>query len=64
MNNCGYVKYVDILNSLHPLSLVLSDLYGPICGKVLMKKSTGEVSITNDGSSVLQSLATPHPIAK
>ncbi|XP_076820363.1 T-complex protein 1 subunit alpha-like [Clavelina lepadiformis] len=58
------VKYDDILSSLDIVIPIISDIFGPSDGKVLMTTGTGTVNVTSDGTSVLKSLSLTHPVAR
>ena len=66
MEKCGYkfIDLKDVLQSMQPLRCVLSDIFGPTLGKVMMTKQTGEVVITNDGSSIARATISGNPVVR
>ena len=58
------VKLSELVDNLQPLFEVISSAFGPTLAKVILAKSTGEVTVTNDGMSILNAASAANPVVK
>ncbi|XP_062904352.1 Bardet-Biedl syndrome 10 protein [Mobula hypostoma] len=63
----GWDSALDIENLVHiaeTLENIVSPCFGPLGGQVLFTRATGDILITRDGGTILESLLLDHPAAR